>query len=249
MNTPETNKKEIKKFLQQDITLNDLHSELLTYAGRGNIQLINFLLSSSQLEKVLTLDETQAKKVLALACVHDRLKMVEYLLLGEFKHYFTQPVINHAFTIASFNEKKRIMQYLLSNSSLSIHADINFINPDFPQASADIQGTALSAACKMKSMLLVKFLLTSDQITIHSDINLCNDLAFRTSYQEQDIEMLSYFIMEHNVQCTDDILIYMEKLNSDADYQLLFNDINKLFIYRKLNNMPSYDKPIKIHKI
>lgn len=192
------------------------------------------------------------------ACENGNLNVIEYLLNSkdikkEFNICFDK---NAALGYASTKGIFEVVKYLLTSPDLKEHADIHSCdNLTFKNAtnignleivkylttsqdlkerieSKDLLNYALRTACYFGYTDIVKFLLEEpilkNKINLYS-IDETGDNAFLLACQENNMDIVEYFIFEKDIDRTSAIQNYID-LNS-AD------NISKLFQVRGLNNI------------
>lgn len=87
-----------------------------------------------------------------------------------------------------------------------------------------------SRMCFYEDFNEVKYLLTSPELILRPNLHFKEDEAFKFLLDDENLEILKYLIIEHNMERTQDIIEIMEKNPSQFSKR-----INELFIARGLN--------------
>jgi hypothetical protein len=103
-------------------------------------------------------------------------------------------------------------------------------------------GTLLSEACKDGELEIVKYLLDKTKVNIHFN----DDLCFKSSYDEDQFEVLRYFIFDLDLEKTGIIKDYMNQIfKPEVGNMFELRDLNKS-LNQELTQKSSVNKRAKI---
>jgi len=181
----------------EDSTLDDLNHYLMGAADNGDLEKVQYLLTSTELNCNANI-KYQNYWVLKRACTSGNIDLVKYLLTStELKQHCEINADNDAALCAACDYGHlHIVDYLLTSSELNKHSKIN-----------TQQGTTspLSWACSRGHLDVVKYLLTSPKLKEKSDLHFKDDAPFYEAYCSKNWDILQYFIFDLNIEKTKHI--------------------------------------------
>lgn len=254
---------------------------LVLCVNNAHLQLVDYLLSSI-IPQENHYRQYQLNTALHAACQSGHENIVKHLLNNsDYKsiidiHSFDDKALNNALTgshfeivkflleTASFKNKKNINDYYYSTFLLACYqGDLELlkylISNDKIQSYNDIKNLfcmGLTDACLKGMLNVVTFLLTNDDTKHLVDIHTNNDDPFICAYNGKHINVLSFLILEMNIEKTKYInrtlLPETASRSSNSDF---LTQVRSLFELReereRLNTeiQPSDTKPLSVRKI
>lgn len=204
----------------------DIDSQFIMACGRGELDKIDFFLTSDELEKHAFIN-AQNDEGFIQACQNGKLHIVEYLLTSEkLKQHANIQADNYAgFITACQQGHLNVVRYLISlpNPQLSFWQKI-FLKPEIKQPIY----LGFLQACSYGRLDVVKYFTDNDLVNIYAK----NDAALILACQSKRADIIQHFLYSLNYQITSDNL----KNNiAPEEFKKLTANIEKRNFYLKLN--------------
>lgn len=119
--------------------------------------------------------------------------------------------------------------------------------PDEPLISRGLQnGNLLVAACEDGHIEVVKYLLESSKLQINFELEGNQYKLFTSAYDNNQFEVLRYFIVDLDWKKTDSIKEYMaKKFKPEVDNLFNMRELNK-YLNEELNDNLPHNKKLKV---
>lgn len=225
---------EIIKYLLTSPDLNehaDIHFEnddaFYIACTRGHLDIIKYMLTSPELKEHADISIAGGGNVLSGACIHGYLKVLDYLLTSpELKEHAVLDIHNDApLNMACLGNQIEIVKYILTFPKYATQEKVNF---------------AFTEACAYGQTEIVKFLFTTDEILYKPNIHDQKDSAFGKLLENEESELLRYFIFDLNIKKTHFI---KKHLKDNSTFSKQVNDwFNLREINKQLNKELNCDK-------
>jgi hypothetical protein len=154
------------------------------------------------------------------------LEIVHFLLKNPMVLETNSHAVELAATHASINGNLQILESLIDSYPQDEHLSHSLKN-----------GSIFIDSISSGHLKLVDFLINSPKVK--TDIHLNEDQPFKCAYNSSQLAILEYFIVDLNIEKTDNII---EHLNANSDTK-----INKLFELRELHKSLDEELPQKIY--
>ena len=200
----------IDKNTYQDMNQDELNQELLNACIQGQLDIIQYLLTSPELQEHLDIhyQDNSYRNALIWACYQGHLDIVQYLLtspdLQDHANIYHQDNYGkNALMYACINGHLNIVEYLLTSPNLAEHADIHHKD--------DTSWNALMVACHYEYLDIVKYLIIDMNMKI--DENTMSWLQGKNDKKEAYTDILK-FIESRNLYQKLDNFINIDTINT-----------------------------------
>ena len=180
---------------------NQLDDEFVNACNKGHLEVVKYLLTSSDLKKHANIHKTEDSGFI-LSCRANHLEIVKYLLtssdLKEHAHIHAQN--NAAFIGACIYGALDIVKYLLMSPDLKEHVNIHVDD-----------NLGVRSACWNGHLQLANYLLISSELKEHADIHADNDEAFINicKYPKNKDDIIQYLIFDYQIEKTKHIELFL----------------------------------------
>lgn len=185
---------------------------------RGHLNIVKYMLTSPDLKEHADIRKAGGGNPLSGACMHGYLDVLDYLLTSpEIKDHADLSIHNDApLMMACLGEQIKIVKYILTFPGYATQQKVNY---------------AFVESCLYGRAEIVKYLMETDEITYKPNIHTKKDYAFKKLLDNEEGEILRYFIFDLNIKKSRFIKKYLEENTDDFSKQVKdwFNlrEINK----------------------
>jgi hypothetical protein len=227
----------IQNFLNSDEAKsnNQISSYIMTINAikGGHLDILKLLWNSS-FKNEENFDRYHLDTYAQQVCIYDRFDILKFML-------------DHPALIKNKGNDfmDKLPRYVASYGRLDM---FKYLVENFPNDSGLMdnikQGDILIKASRNGHLNIVDYLFTNDEIKDYIDIHLYNDEAFKVIYDDNQLDVLKYFIFNLNIEKTQDIIAHIK---NDPQILKMFNsrDLNAS-LHQELDDNTKNIKKIKI---
>ncbi len=228
----------LKPSLNGERTIYTNHDNaILISCELGNLEILDILLTSHDIDNNVKDIKTQLDEGLLLASQTGKVDIIKYLLTSD--KISRHPYINHnngeALCLACENGHLEAVRYLLASPDLKEHIPITAR-----------RGFYLLEACWNEHFEVVRYLLTSPELKEHPSIHNNDDEIFSYALSENKIDLINFLIFEIGIEKNENIIdLLEEQQNEKVKGWFQLRELNK-DLKADLSEQISISKKVKI---